>query len=646
MSLSIVFMTIANSSATPAQAAPESSEPNEEPVASDPFHGVEEFSEVVVIGSRRGLALDSSKLSPQQAPLRPPNLTRIVAEIPGLEVQGQGGDFQTYSIRGVGRQRVVTRIADTPIISERRAGAAVSFVDPALMGPIEIIRGPASTHYGSGALGGVVQISPLRRDAAFAEAHYESNGNLNAQIVGSGGKGWSAGFARRAASDGETPNGDDRFSRFERLSGLLATRGTLQDLDWEMMILPAIGWSIGKPNLGAPERMTRYPRERHLVGNFSLTDPEVWRAAFYVHPNDLETEVTNPTSFSRLDNEAVDFGFTLEGFHDLGNEISLTAGFDYSARRAVTARERITLQTPLGVSMSSVESLSDGHQDELGLRLISRWHGGPLGVEMGVRGSWVRQGTDDHSDQNELSANAFLGGRLDLPHDLSFAANVSTGLRFPSLSERFFSGVTGRGQVIGNSDLDSERSVAVDGKLAWSQSGTRLAISGFYTYIDDYIERIDVSPGVRSFRNLTSGSIFGLEAEAAIALAFGSEIFVQGHWMRGRTNHGDRLADIPVPRLSLGLRRRVGQIQGWVRYQRRFAKDDPGDGEVFISDADVLSAEIGVRAWKSLWLSVEFSNLTDERYQASADDEAMAEARRSIGLTLSWAPDRRSEAAR
>ena len=91
------------------------------------------------------------------------------------------------------------------------------------------------------------------------------------------------------------------------------------------------------------------------------------------------------------------------------------------------------------------------------------------------------------------------------------ASNLGSGLRFPSLSERYFSGTTGRGEVIGNPDLDPERSLNFDVGLRWY--GEKLFVSGFVSRneISDYIERIEIEPELLTFVNLVSGTITGFE---------------------------------------------------------------------------------------------------------------------------------------
>ena len=90
----------------------------------------------------------------------PGSVLDAVVEIPGVSQNGQAGLFQVFSVRGVSRQRVLTMLDGVRLTSERRAGVSASFVDPLLLGELDVLRGPASTYYGSGALGGALQMLP------------------------------------------------------------------------------------------------------------------------------------------------------------------------------------------------------------------------------------------------------------------------------------------------------------------------------------------------------------------------------------------------------------------------------------------------------------------------------------------------------
>ncbi|MEM8995684.1 MAG: Plug domain-containing protein, partial [Acidobacteriota bacterium] len=104
----------------------------------------------------------ATEIKVEERAAAPTTLTELVEGVAGVAENGQPGLFQVYSIRGVSRHRVLTLVSGMQITGERRAGVATSFIDPLLMGAVDVLRGPASTYYGSGALGGVVQIFPRR----------------------------------------------------------------------------------------------------------------------------------------------------------------------------------------------------------------------------------------------------------------------------------------------------------------------------------------------------------------------------------------------------------------------------------------------------------------------------------------------------
>ena len=52
----------------------------------------------------------------------------IVSTSPGVSLNAQGGQFQTYSLRGYSRSRVRTEIDGVAILTDRRAGNSISFL--------------------------------------------------------------------------------------------------------------------------------------------------------------------------------------------------------------------------------------------------------------------------------------------------------------------------------------------------------------------------------------------------------------------------------------------------------------------------------------------------------------------------------------
>ena len=95
------------------------------------------------------------------------DVKELVRYEPGLSVRSDPFRFglDTFAIRGVGGNRVAVEIDGIPAAGGFAIGSfsdsGRSFVDPAFLERVEVLRGPASALYGSDAIGGVVAMSTL-----------------------------------------------------------------------------------------------------------------------------------------------------------------------------------------------------------------------------------------------------------------------------------------------------------------------------------------------------------------------------------------------------------------------------------------------------------------------------------------------------
>jgi len=160
----------------------------------------------------------------------------------------------------------------------------------------------------------------------------------------------------------------------------------------------------------------------------------------------------------------------------------------------------------------------------------------------------------------------------------------------------------------------------------------------FRQEIDDYIERIRIGGNVRTFVNLTQGTIQGLELEAMYRPSARWQVSWGGHLIDGESDDGTPLADIPPARLDLGLRWSAGRWQARSELEYRAAKNDPGDGELAIGSALLVAGSLAYSLGDGLSLVLRGRNLTDRVYFNSADDLAAVAPGRSLGLAFSWKP--------
>jgi len=99
------------------------------------------------------------------------DVKQLVRYEPGLSVRSDPFRFgvDTFTVRGVGGNRVAVEVDGVPVAGGFAVGSFAdsgrSFVDPAFLQRVEVLRGPASSLYGSDAIGGVVAMTTLAPDA-------------------------------------------------------------------------------------------------------------------------------------------------------------------------------------------------------------------------------------------------------------------------------------------------------------------------------------------------------------------------------------------------------------------------------------------------------------------------------------------------
>ena len=601
----------------------------------------QEYYEEIAVSANRGeenfspVSVATSVIQPSDNVAPPTDLTEMVSQVPSVSENGQGGLFQTYSIRGVSRQRVLTLVSGMRIVSDRRAGTSGSFVDPLLMGSVDVLRGPSSTYWGSGALGGVVQVFPRRFDDWSVATGYGSQGNEWNLAAGWGKGDWSAGVAHRQAGDSETPAGETLNSAFKQTSGTLQGSWSSGRYEYDLQAVAAAGRDIGKANTDFPERTTIYPEENHLLVRFAMRSEADWSLDAWVHPNDLETHVLETEiSESTVDNSAFDLGLNWQKQIQIGPKVMTRFGLDYFGRRSVDAVE--VTEDLISGEVLRQRTLDDGTEDEAAAYGALEWYWGSTVVLAGGRFTWDRQTNADGPSVTNTAGSGFVGVVVPLGNGFEFVSNAGTGLRFPSLSERFFSGVTGRGEVVGNPDLEPERSFNLDAGLHWY--GQSLFLSGylFHNEISDYIERIEVEPDLLTFVNLVSGTIQGIELEGFYQFNGAWSFSFGGHLIDGENDMNDPLADIPANRAYLGGKWSSGKWRWEGRWEQRAERTDFGSGEKPIPAASLLSMSLAYQMREDLALTLTGRNLLDEEYFNSADRKVPFSPGRAIGLALRW----------
>ena len=153
-------------------------------------------------------------------------ISDIMNHEPGLQIARDGIWATSINIRGLSEQRIVTLIDGNRVETATDLAAGMSMVDINEIERIEVIKGAASSIYGTGALGGVVNI--ITRDGNYNDGLYTKGSfsytgqNVNDMFgvhadVSLGDSKWylRVGGGRRTAGNTDTPEGELANSQFD-----------------------------------------------------------------------------------------------------------------------------------------------------------------------------------------------------------------------------------------------------------------------------------------------------------------------------------------------------------------------------------------------------------------------------------------------
>ncbi len=580
-------------------------------------------------------SLLATPLLPTDAGVPVSTLADLAQQQPGIAYAGQGGLLQTISIRGISGQQVANFWGDLPIISDRRAGTSSSFIDPLMLASVEVMRGPASVYYGNGAVAGVLQMTPARPQATEWQVQWGTAGNENLQYLGLGGEQVSLAFSRRSADDRDTADGTPLHTEFDQYNAQLLWDIKLGERHLEIQQFISEGRDIGKSNSRFPgERVTDYPEERHWLGQLSTDLNPYLRGSLFYHYQELDTRVERiGERINEVESESLDWGARL-GSIWFGDAFPFRLGLEYFGRRGVKAEE---LETSLTSSERTHRNTLDADQDSFDLYMDGYRQFADLEIAAGLRWAFLYQDASgqEHVDDDALSA--FLRTNWSVSPALELSLELASGVRFAGLSERYFSGTTGRGSVLGNLALKPEETLGLDLGLRWHGEKTEFEFHAYGMKVDDYIERVDLSDDLRSFINLTEGKIVGVEAATQFSLGEAWRLSLGGHYVEGEDDNGTTLANIAPASLYSGLHYSRGLWQASLQYEYRFSESNVAPGELPVDSAGLLSASVARRWGNGVELRLWGRNLLDESWRLSTDDLATEGPERTLGITLAWA---------
>lgn len=593
-----------------------------------------------------------------------PNITEALQDIPGVGALGSAGFSLVPSVRGLARRRVLFLVDGARLESDRRTGPNASFISPEDIDRIEVLRSSSSVFYGSDAIGGVIHVmtkSPWFDGGIhgrFLAGYATVNGEKGIGLALEGSvKSWAFSLSFQSADAGEyrAPGGTKVLqSQYTQGSVLAKVAHRTEKREVDIGFLGARGTDIGKPNTTAATKPTWYPRENQNL--FQLhwkeknvgKDGEVLFHAF-VNPNFLETLTDTYDGFltkeSFAKTDSAEFGAQLSYSKKIGSSFRLEGGTDYFGRGGADAYNEYTSFDEFGGVTGVLEEFPyvGGSRGDFGLFLSADYAGiKRLDILSGVRYDVLRMkalpsGAEEAILTKDGQATGFLAVSYKLVKNVTAFVNLSRAYRLASINERFYTGISGRGFIVGQPNLQPESSLNLDGGLKLLGRRFFVGLYAFRYRIDDMIERYRLDPSTYTYGNIEKGRLQGFELEAEGFLLPGWKVFGNFFTIRGRSLATDvPLNDIPPFHIYTGTRVWKGRFSAEVNAAFNLVKADPGPAEIAVAASELVNLKASY-LWQGLNFYVMLGNVFNTAYIARADSEAMVEPGRNLRLGFVYA---------
>lgn len=436
-----------------------------------------------------------------------PQLNCNICNTGDIHINGLEGPYTMILIDGM------------PIVSSLGSVYGLSGIPNSLIERIEIVKGPASSLYGSEAVGGLINIitkTPANAPLFSADVFSTSWGEYNADF----------GFKFKAGKKADVLTGINYFNYQNIIDkdGDNFTDVTLQDRvsifqKWNFerkdnRLFSLAGRYLYEDRWGGDTRWNRsyrggdeiyaesiYTNRMELIGNYQLPVREQMFFGFSFINHDQDSQYGD-TSY--IANQKIAFGqITWDktiGNHDLllGTALRYTYYDDNTPATANINGDNAAEKTVLpGVFIQDEISLAEQHKLLLGFRY-------------------------DHNNIHGNILTPRVAYKWTINSSNIFRINAGTGFRVVNLFTEEHAALTGARDVVILNDLEPEKSYNVNLnyiKKFYFESGAHIGLDGtaFYTYFNNKIvPDYDTNPNQIIYDNLTGYSVsqgFSLNAD-------------------------------------------------------------------------------------------------------------------------------------
>jgi len=439
------------------------------------------------------------------------NLREALVQQMNIQIRNDNSTGSAMSMMGISGQNVKILIDGVPVIGRLDGNIDLSQINLNDVERIEVIEGPLSTNYGSNALAGVVNIITKKSAADsgnwWLDAYHESVGQDNIS-VGLSKKMMKTSLRINAGRNffaGWTPGDSGRWDLWkpkEQYFGRLQINrkignvevGIKSELFRELLL------NKGKPlspylETAFDEHFYTLRLDQKISADWKVSDEASVSGfvAFNAYNRQRLKYFRNLVSLSEE-------GITHDGGSDTtgllaimsratysripkGRRLSYQLGYDMIVERGSGLRIREGEQTLSDIALFTTAEYAVTHHLSLkpGLRIAYNSAFKSPAVPM-VSARWKR-------------------------NNYTYRASYSQGFRAPDIKELFIEFVDVNHNVVGNTELEAERSkhvlLSVDGKRIQGKSILKPSMTAFYNSIDDKITLASFAPNQYTYVNIS-----------------------------------------------------------------------------------------------------------------------------------------------
>jgi iron complex outermembrane recepter protein len=629
-----------------------------------------QFEEVAIIGQKVGLSENTpytiSRLDLNDINFKgqPSGVMGQLQREPGVNAAEMGHGISKPFIRGLGFSRVATIYQGNKLENHQWGADHGLGVNELGISSVDIIKGPASILYGSGALGGVIILNDDQaylRDQALHGTVGTTFNSVSAGIrkyytIGkSFSNGWFIATEGAYENHADYRDGDHRLignSRFNTSTFRIHT-GYQGEQSLHRLSFTYNNQYLGiidDEEMEEGESLATFRGDRAMQLPFQRVQDQI---ISYQMRHTINKKWRQEFDVSHHSNQRKEIE---ENFEDIDLGLTQHHVF-YNYRLTHHINERYTQKFGLQGSLLSMQNMEDAEEIlfpnarhvENGLYYLGTYVQQRHTIQGGLRIDYRLMRADANQD-NIISAGYTLPGNpVNRQLDFSFfgvtgsmgytfvvseknrmKVNLSSGFRSPDLAELLSNGPhpgTNRFEV-GDISFGNEQSLQTD--IGWRYSGKQwsAAVSVFGNYLNNYIyftnsgDTTSSGLSIWEFRQ-TNALLYGGEVDFAWRKSPSGALKVQlfGNLIRGYDRDNNiPLTFIPADRIGAQLNYHLlanRRLNSFVRTQYIFSQNRPGIGELTTKGYNILDVGISYNMKiKSHQLSFGITcyNLLDQTY--------------------------------